>query len=107
MVNPYRGEVALTLNGERHVMRLTLGALAGLEARMGAASLTALVQRFETGHAAATDVAALLAAGLTGGGTSMGEEEVLAADIDGGPIVAVRAAAQLLAVSFSMPRAEE
>ena len=31
MANPYAGEVAIWLDGQRHVMRLTLGALAELE----------------------------------------------------------------------------
>jgi hypothetical protein len=36
MANPWSGEVALRLNGERHVAKLTLGALAELEAQLGA-----------------------------------------------------------------------
>ena len=34
-VNPHRGEVAVVLDGRRHVARLTLGALAALEAEEG------------------------------------------------------------------------
>ena len=61
--NPYAGEVALVLDGERHVLKLTLGALAELEASMDADSLVALVRRFEEGGFAARDVARLLLAG--------------------------------------------
>ena len=32
MANPFAGEVALTLDGTRYVLKLTLGALAELEA---------------------------------------------------------------------------
>ena len=47
MVNPYRGEVALEVDGQEHVLRLTLGVLAELETDLGAGSLLALVERFE------------------------------------------------------------
>lgn len=49
MVNPYRGEVELVIGGQVHVMRLTLGVLAELEAEMEADSLMDMVHRFETG----------------------------------------------------------
>ena len=68
MVNRYRGEVVLVLDGQTHVMRLTLGALAELEEALGSDSLLAMVQRFETGQFRARDVLALLVAGLRGGG---------------------------------------
>ena len=47
MANPYAGEVALVIDGQRHVLKLTLGALAELESALGADSLVALVERFE------------------------------------------------------------
>ncbi|MEC7668338.1 MAG: gene transfer agent family protein, partial [Pseudomonadota bacterium] len=50
MANPWRGEVAIVLDGQRHVMRLTLGALAELEAGLGDETLVELVQRFEAGR---------------------------------------------------------
>ncbi|RDD95559.1 gene transfer agent family protein [Paracoccus pantotrophus] len=49
-VNPLAGEVEIWLDGRRHVARLTLGALAGLEAELGAESMIALVERFEGGR---------------------------------------------------------
>ncbi len=100
MVNPYRGEVRLVLDGRAHVMRLTLGALAELEERLGAGSLVALVERFEQGRFSARDLLALLAAGLRGGGWQGDEEALARADIEGGPGAAARAAAQLLARAF-------
>lgn len=97
MVNPYRGEVELQIGGQAYVMRLTLGALAELEAEMEADSLMDLVQRFETGGFSARDLVLLLKAGLRGGGH---EVEL---DVDGGPIAAAQAAAKLLAVTFVVP----
>ena len=43
MANPMRGEVALVLDGRPHVARLTLAALAELEAELQADGLTGLV----------------------------------------------------------------
>lgn len=103
MANPWTGEVAIVIDGERRVMKLTLGALAELEARMAEPSLVALVERFETSRFGSQDVAALIAAGLAGGGTPVSVGEVLGADIEGGPMAAARAAAQLLARAFVVP----
>ncbi|MEO0387559.1 MAG: GTA-gp10 family protein, partial [Pseudomonadota bacterium] len=64
MENPYRGEVALTVNGERRIMRLSLGRLAALEARLEAGSLLELGARFEDGRFSTADLVALIAAGL-------------------------------------------
>lgn len=47
--DPWAGEVALILDGERHTLKLTLGALVELEQALGADSLMALVERFEGG----------------------------------------------------------
>ena len=102
MVNPYRGEVSLVVDGQAHVLRLTLGALAELEAELEAQSLLALVERFESGGFTTRDLLALLAAGLRGGGWKGALPDLLAADIEGGPIGAARIAARLLALSFSV-----
>jgi hypothetical protein len=103
MANPYAGEVALVIDGQRHVLRLTLGALAELEAGMQADSLVALVERFEQGRYASRDVLALIVAGLRGGGWRGGVEDLLSAEIAGGPLGAAQAAAQLLARAFALP----
>ncbi len=104
MANPYEGEVAVRIDGERHVMRLTLGALAELEAGMEADSLVALVERFEAGHFSTRDVLALIVAGLRGGGWRGGKAELLSAEIDGGPVEAARLAGQLLSRAFAFPQ---
>ena len=68
MANPFAGEVEVVLDGHPHVAKLTLGALAELEAALGEDSLMALVARFEAGRFSTRDVLALLVAGLRGGG---------------------------------------
>ncbi|MCV6587118.1 MAG: gene transfer agent family protein [Marinibacterium sp.] len=103
MVNPYAGEVALVIDGQRHVLKLTLGALAELETALGADSLVALVERFEASRFSSRDVLALVAAGLRGGGVDLAPDALMRADIAGGPIAAARAAAELLARAFMVP----
>lgn len=103
MVNPLAGEVAITLNGQAHVMRLTLGALAELETTLEAGSLVDLVARFETGDFSSRDVLGLIVAGLRGGGWRGRASDLVSAEIAGGPMVAARAAAELLARGFALP----
>jgi len=103
MSNPYRGEVELTLNGEPHVMRLTLGALVELEQELESDSLVALIERFEHGDFKMRDLIALLTAGLRGGGWSGSESDLLKSNIEGGPVEAAQAAGRLLKFTFSLP----
>jgi len=105
MANPWAGEVALVIGGERHVMRLTLGALAELEAALEQGSLVDLVERFEEGAFSSRDVLALIVAGLRGGGWRGSAADLLSAEIEGGPLAAARAAAKLLARAFALPEA--
>ena len=105
MANPYEGEVAVQIDGKRHVMRLTLGALAELEAGMDADTLVALVERFEAGQFSTRDVLALIVAGLRGGGWRGDTTDLLSAEINGGPVEAARLAGQLLARAFAFPKA--
>jgi len=101
MANPHAGEVALWLDGRRHVLKLTLGALAELEAAMEADTLVALVERFEGGRFSTRDVLALIVAGLRGGGWQGQAADLLAVEIRGGPVAAAQVAAQLLARAFA------
>ncbi len=103
MANPQAGEVALVLDGQRRVLKLTLGALAELEEALQADSLVALVERFESGRFRARDVMALILAGLHGGGHPLPASALLAAEIAGGPVEAARVAGLLLARAFSVP----
>ena len=103
MVNRWRGDVAVEVNGQQRVARLTLGALAELEEALGEDTLMALVERFEGSAFSARDVVALLGAGLRGGGAVISDEELMVAEVRGGPIGAARAAAELLARAFMVP----
>lgn len=105
MANPWAGEVDLIIDGQRHVLKLTLGALAELEAGLGDDSLVALVTRFEGGSYSSRDVLALIVAGLRGGGWQGRPSDLIAADIAGGPVAAAQAAAQLLVRAFTLPDA--
>jgi len=103
VANPWAGEVALMIDGERHVLRLTLGALAELEAALGTGTLVELVERFESGTFSSRDVLALIVAGLRGGGWRGRAEDLVTARIEGGAAGAVRVAAELLARAFLAP----
>jgi hypothetical protein len=103
MANPWRGEVALEVDGEPRVMRLTLGALAEMEARLKSDSLVEMIARFESGGFRVRDLISLLTAGLNGGGWAVTEAELVRSRIDGGPLAAAQAAAALLKVTFSVP----
>ncbi|MHA6262177.1 gene transfer agent family protein [Arenibacterium sp. CAU 1754] len=103
MANPWTGEVALVIDGQRRVLKLTLGALAELEQAVETGTLLELVERFEAGGFSSRDVLALIVAGLRGGGADVAAEDLMSADIEGGPMAAARAAAQLLARAFMVP----
>ena len=100
MANPWAGEVRLVLDGRPQTAKLTLGALAELEAELATGTLIDLVRRFETGGYSSRDVLALVVAGLRGGGWRGSTADLLTVDIEGGPVAAARAAAMLLARAF-------
>lgn len=103
MANPWAGEVELVIDGEAHVLKLTLGALAELEAELQSGTLVDLVERFEGGAFSSRDVLSLVVAGLRGGGWRGKAKDLLSADIDGGALEAARVAARLLATAFVVP----
>ena len=107
MANPFAGEVALVINGDSHILKLTLGALVELEQLLDTDSLVALVERFETGSYRAKDILLLLFCGLKGGGWCGTVQELSDADIEGGAKRAAQVAARLLVVSFSLPEGPE
>lgn len=102
-MNPWSGEVALVLDGQRYAAKLTLGALAELEAALETGTLIDLVERFEGGRFSTRDVLALIVAGLRGGGWQGTAADLRTVEIGGGPVEAVRAAAELLARAFALP----
>lgn len=103
MANPMAGEVELILNGEPHICKLTLGALAELETRLATGTLVELVERFESRNFGSRDVLALIVAGLRGGGWQGRAEDLLTAEIAGGTLGAARVAAELLTRAFELP----
>mgnify|MGYP001038562280 CR=1 FL=1 len=102
MANPWAGEVKLVIDGQVHVLKLTLGALAELEAEVQCGAVLELVERFEAGKFSSADLLALIVAGLRGGGWQGQARDLLSADIEGGLPGAARAAGQLLARAFSI-----
>jgi hypothetical protein len=103
MANPFRGEVGLTVNGEPHNLRLSLGALVELEADLGETSVLGLVERIEAGELSSRDILAIVRAGLFGAGVRMALKDVADAEIDGGAIAIADAAARLIARAFGVP----
>jgi hypothetical protein len=103
MENPWAGEVTLIVDGTPRVLKLTLGALAELEASMDTDSLVALAERFETGRYSTRDVLSLVVAGLRGGGWRGQAADLLSVEIAGGPVAAARAAGLLLVRAFHVP----
>jgi hypothetical protein len=101
MVNRYRGEVALMVEGQALPMRLTLGALAELEDAFAVENLPALGERFAAGRLSARDIARILAAGLRGGGSTLTADEIAALPFDGGLNGAIAAAIALLDATFA------
>ena len=103
MSNPFAGEVTLVVDRMPRVCKLTLGALAELEAALGTDTLVALAKRFEVGAFSGRDVLALIVAGLRGGGWRGAAGDLVSAEIEGGIVRAAEAAAQLLARAFAAP----
>lgn len=79
MTHP-RGDVRLTINGEEKTLRLTLGALADIEDRLGGGDLTALQARLKNPRVA--DIILVLHALLAGGGAALTLEALKASDLD-------------------------
>lgn len=103
MANPWTGEVSLVIDGQSYDLRLTLGALAELEATLEAGSLVEIVQRFETGGYSSRDVLAIVKAGLRGGRADP-QPDPEHGVIEGGPMKAAQVAAQLLVRAFALPQ---
>jgi hypothetical protein len=87
MFNPQRGEIAVEIDGARHGLRFTLGALAEIEVGLGVDDAQAFSARFS--RLGAGDLQTVLAALLRAGGAA--EPDALAAN------AAPHAAAQAVA----------
>jgi len=102
MINRHRGEIAATLDGVSYKLCLTLGALAELETSFGEEDMLALATRFEKGRLSAKDVIRILAAGLKGGGSDIGEDKVARMQVEGGAAGFVAIVADLLNATFGV-----
>ncbi|ODT68565.1 MAG: transfer Agent [Pelagibacterium sp. SCN 63-23] len=100
MTNIHRGEIAAEIGGEHLVLCLTLGALAELEARLGAGDLAGLGERFAAGRISARDLTAILGAGLRGGGNAISDDDLARLSIEGGLRGAAEIAVRLLQATF-------
>ena len=103
MANFHRGEIAALIGGEELTLCLTLGALAELEARLGAGDLAGLGERFAGGRISARDLTAILGAGLRGGGQAIGDDDLARLAIEGGLRGAAEIVARLLRATFGEP----
>jgi hypothetical protein len=100
MPNPQRGEISAVFDGEERVLCLTLGALAELEARLGAGDLVGLGERFAAGRVSARDLTAIIGAGLRGAGNAVSDDDLARMSIEGGLRGAADTAARLLRATF-------
>lgn len=100
MTNRHRGEVTLEIGGEMLPLRLTLQALAEIEAALGAGDLQGLGERFAQGRVGARDLVALIGAAARGGGSKLSDaaiaERMGAEELPG----AIAALGELFALSF-------
>ncbi len=97
MYNPWNSEVALKIDGEIVHLRMTLGAIAALEAALEVDDLSSLVTRFSEGRYRAQDLILVLNAGLYGAKKTPNIE---LSSIEGGAVEAAKAAANLLVNAF-------
>ncbi len=80
-MTPYRpGDASLLINGEAVTLRLTLGALAELEDRLGGGDFSALARRLE--KTGVGNLLVLLEALSAGGGRRLSARELETAEID-------------------------
>ncbi|KQT49764.1 transfer Agent [Devosia sp. Leaf420] len=100
MPNIYRGEIATVIGGETRTLCLTLGALAELEARLGAGDLAGLAERFAGGKISARDLTAIIGAGLRGGGNAISDDDLAQMSVEGGLRGAADIAVRLLQATF-------
>jgi Phage tail tube protein, GTA-gp10 len=101
MGNPHRAEASVELAGTRYVLRLTLQALAEIEAAFAVQGLDALGARLSGANLGTRDLLVLLAALVRGGGAQIAEAD-LARRIEARDLPAlVEAIGAVFAASFA------
>lgn len=103
MANPMRGEITAVLDGEQRTLVLTLGALAELEAALGAHDMAALVDRFAAGRLSAREAIQVIGAGLRGAGARVSDQEVARMRADGGAAGFAAIVVRLIVATFADP----
>lgn len=100
MANRHRGEIQAELDGKPHVLCLTLGALAELEAAFGAEDLSALAARFGEGRLSARDAIRVIGAGLRGAGATIDDHQVAGMRTEQGAAGFAAIVSELLGATF-------
>ncbi|MFN3689164.1 gene transfer agent family protein [Salinarimonas sp.] len=95
-----RGDVSLVIDGTTYRLRLTLGALAELEAALGAGDLGALAERLAAGRLSSRDLVAILGCALRGGGHAIDDAHIAALPMPDGIAPVAEAVAAALAIAF-------
>ncbi|MBL4617066.1 MAG: gene transfer agent family protein [Robiginitomaculum sp.] len=95
MTNHIRGETELLINGKVHILCLTLGALAEIEAGLDLGDSSQLSERLK--KITAKDVLVLLAALLAGGGNPVSIQQLRISPLD--PEVVAKAIADAFLAS--------
>lgn len=103
MANRHRGDVDLKLASGTLTLRLTLGALAEIEAAFGVEGLNGLGQRLQRGNLGARDLILLIGAAARGGGKNLTDADVAAAISAGDVPACVAALAELFTLTFAEP----
>jgi len=98
--NPQRGEVQAKLGGQAYTLRLTLGALAELEAALEDEDIISFTERLSQGQMRASDLIHLIGAALRGAGHKVSDEQVATMMPEGGFAEAMQIAAELIALAF-------
>ncbi len=104
MANRYKGEISALLDGRKHTLCLTLGALAELEEAFGEEDLLSLAERFSSGRIRARDALRIIGAGLRGAGADIADEEVGRMKTPDGAAGYIAIVARLLAATFGADR---
>lgn len=105
--NRRRGEVAAMIDGREHILCLTLGALAELEAAFAVDDLSALTERFSGGRLSSHDLVRVIGAGLRGAGANISDEEVAGLRFDGATAGCAALVGELLSVTFGTEEVTE
>lgn len=100
MANAHRGDVDLLIGSQTFTLRLTLQALAEMEAAFEVDDLVSLGSRLSTGKLSANDVIRILGPAIRGGGEKRSDGEVAALTPAADLPAIVEAIGRLLVATF-------